>query len=171
MRGRYGAKPEDFVDLCVPGPTSCKDVMKRVRGHVQFGPWIGFKVADMTERVLRVPVDFSDSEVFMFEDPKKSALLFWRLAMGLPPLSKPRDEKHVLGLVVHFLTARFSDQKAPPHLDRPIGLQEVETILCKWKSHLNGHYPLNNDINEIRAGLQPWVPYSFIAQTFLEAMP
>lgn len=172
MMGRYFEAPERFVDVCVPCEgSSCREVMKRVRDHVQFGPWIGFKVADMTERVLGVPVDFTDAEVFMFDDPRRAALLFWRLSQNLPEGSKPRDEKHVLELVVHFLTTTFSDWKAPPHFDRPVGLQEVETILCKWKSHLNGHYPLNNDITEIRAGLQPWLEHSPTARRFFAAMP
>lgn len=171
MMGRYFEAPERFVDVCVPGPTTCREVMKLVRQHVQFGPWIGFKVADMTERVLGIPVDFSNSEVFMFDDPKKAALLFWRKSQNLPELAKPKDEARVLELVVHYLVTSFAEFKAPPHFDRPVGLQEVETILCKWKSHLNGHYPLNNDITEIRAGLMPWLPYSETARCFYGAMP
>lgn len=171
MMNRYYDTPERFLDYCVPGPTNCRDVMKRVRDHVQFGPWIGFKVADMTERVLGIPVDFTDAEVFMFDDPKKAALLLWRLSQGLPEGAKPKDERRALELVVHYLVTSLSSHLAPPRLDRPVGLQEVETVLCKWKSHLNGHYPLNNDINEIRAGLQPWLAHSNTAQRFLAAMP
>ena len=55
--------------------------------------------------------------------------------------------------------------------ERPVGLQEVETILCKWKSHMNGHYPLNNDIMEIRHGLKDWLPVSALARAFYDAMP
>jgi hypothetical protein len=171
MMGRYFERPEAFVEHCVPEPTPCRDVMKRVREHVQFGPWIGFKVADMTERVLGTPVDFTDAEVFMFDDPKKAALLLWRLSQGLPEGAKPKDEKRALELVVHFLITSLDKHLAPPRLDRPVGLQEVETILCKWKSHLNGHYPLNNDIIEIRDGLQPFLAHSETAQQFLAAMP
>lgn len=192
MMGRYGEAPERFVDACVPfaapypvresadlaqaayeaaAPVTCREVMKRVREHFQFGPWIGFKVADMTERVLGTPVDFTNAEVFMFDDPKKAALLLWRLSQGLPANAKPKDEPRVLELVVHYLVTSFSHCLAPPRLDRPIGLQEAETILCKWKSHLNGHYPLHNDITEIRAGLQPWLPHSDTARRFLAAMP
>lgn len=171
MMGRYGFAPERFVDVCVPGPTSCRDVIKRVRDHVQFGPWIGFKVADMTERVLGIPVDFKHAEVFIFDDPKKAALLFWRLSQNQPVGAKPRDEARVLELAVHFLTESFSALKAPPRYDRPIGLQEVETVLCKWKSHLNNHYPINNDITEISEGLVPWLPLSETARKLLAHMP
>lgn len=171
MMGRYYEAPDTFVDYCVPGPSSCSAVVTRVRSHVQFGPWIGFKVADMTERVLGIPVDFKNAEVFIFDDPKRAALLFWRLSQNQPEGARPRDEAKVLEMVVSHLTESFAKHKAPPLHDRPIGLQEVETVLCKWKSHLNGFYPLNNDILEIRAGLQPWLGYSETAARFLAAMP
>lgn len=178
MFGRYALAPERFVDVCVPDhPVGecrvllCRDVVKRVRDHVQFGPWIGFKVADMTERVLGIPVDFTNAEVFIFEDPKKAALLFWRMSTGQPEGAKPRDEAKVLEETVSYLIEKFKTFKAPPRYDRPIGLQEVETVLCKWKSHLNGAYPMNNDILEIREGLQPWLEHSETAQKFLAAMP
>jgi hypothetical protein len=171
MAGRYFEAPERFVDVTVPGPTTCREVIKRVRDHVQFGPWIGFKVADMTERVLGTPVDFTNAEVFIFDDPRKAALLFWRLSQNQPEGARPRDEGKVLELAVHFLKESFANHVAPPRNDRPIGLQEVETVLCKWKSHLNGHYPLNNDILEIRAGLQPWCEHSETARRVLAAMP
>lgn len=174
LRSHYGDRPESFVDICAAGDMTCGGVMKRVGTHVGFGPWIGFKVADMLERVVGLAVSFERSEVFIFKDPKKAALLFWRLSQGLPEGAKPRDEARILEMVVHYLITEFADvrkRKAPPRDDRPVGLQEVETILCKWKSHLNGHYPLKNDITEINEGIQPWVAHSALAVQFYEAMP
>jgi hypothetical protein len=145
--------------------------MRRVQEHPQFGPWIGFKVADMTERCLGIPVSFEHAEVFMFNDPKKAALLLWRAKAGLPSNAKPRDEGAALREVVGYLTDHFAAQTAPPTHDRPVGLQEVETILCKWKSHTNGHYGPNNDTIEIRDGLAEWERHSVLAQMLLDAMP
>jgi hypothetical protein len=42
---------------------------------------------------------------------------------------------------------------APPRYERGLDVQEYETILCKWSSHMKGHYPLGNDIHEIKKGL------------------
>ena len=155
--------PEAFCDEVKD--VSCRRVIKRVRKHVQFGPWIGFKVADMLERVLGYSIDFERSTVFFFKDPTKAATMW------------AGEERHawlkedVVALVSDYLINEFSDLKAPPSADRPIGLQEVETVLCKWKSHRNGHYPVGYDTTEIRNGLREWSPYSGTANELYQAMP
>lgn len=168
MMGRYRNAPERFVDVCVPPATrtTCREVVGRVSDHVQFGPWIGFKVADMVERVMGAPVDFTNAEVFVFDDPKKAAVMLYKQMRTdeVPPAQ-------MVEVVVSYLTREFAAHKAPPHFERPVGLQEVETILCKWKSHCNGHYPLRNDITEIRLGLTPWTEYSPTATRLLMEMP
>jgi hypothetical protein len=83
----------------------------------------------------------------------------------------PKDKDKAIQQVVDYLIEYFAKNTAPPLHDRPVGLQEVETILCKWKSHQNGHYPLNNDIDEIRAGVKSWIPISDTAQQFRRDMP
>ncbi|GAG17632.1 unnamed protein product, partial [marine sediment metagenome] len=49
-------------------------------------------------------------------------------------------------------------------------LQEVETVLCKWKSHMNGCYPMGKDTREITEGLAPWAGYTSVRE-FREYMP
>lgn len=171
LKYQYRDEPQRFVDYCFSGPNHCRDIMKRVAQHKQFGPWIGFKISDMGERCLDFAVDFSSAEVFMFKDPTKAALMLWRLKTGHPEFAKPKDQAKVLEDVVGYLIHRFREQKAPPKFDRPFGLQEAETVLCKWKAHLNGHYPLNYDIDSIREGLSHWAPHSESAKRFLEALP
>ncbi len=172
LRARYPLDPERFLDYCVPGPTTCKAVMKRVQEHTQFGPWIGFKVADMTERVLGIPVDFTEAEVFMFKDPKEAALLFYKDGLGrFYKKGRRKNSEEAIQLAVNWLKTSLGHLPAPPGHDRPVGIQEVETVLCKWKSHMNGHYPENNDTIEIREGLKPWLPHSEYARRFLDAMP
>ncbi len=152
--------PEMMVDTILDGPRDFASVRKRVKTHYLFGDWIAFKVGDMLERVLHEHVDFSEADVFMFKDPVKGAELVWD--------SWGWDAELDIPEVVLQLKREFKEFKAPPDYNRPIGLQEVETILCKWKSHLNGHYPLNNDITEIREGLEGW---GTAADTFLSFMP
>lgn len=178
LRRRYGARPELMVDACyepltptVAGATKLADVMKRARVHVGFGPWISFKIADMLDRCLGWPVDFDQGTLFMFDDPVEAALMLWRQKLRLPQEARPKDQPEAIRAVVQHLLGHFGDFRAPPFADRPVNIQEVETILCKWKSHMNGHYPLNNDICEIRAGLEAWAPFCRSAAAFLGRMP
>lgn len=159
--------PEKMVDSILAGSRDFASIRKRVKTHHLFGDWIAFKVGDMLERILGERVDFSEADVFMFKDPVKGAQMVWESW----PNSHPKEfsnPKEMITTVVYVLEKNFSSFLAPPSYDRPIGLQEVETILCKWKSHMNGHYPLNNDIREIREGLKGWGKE---AELFLKYMP
>ncbi len=164
LRTLHPSCPEEMVnDLMQPSQKVMKSaklpfkvVADRVQQYRLFGPWMAFKVADMIDRVLEVPVDFDHAAVFMFKDPVKAAHMVWRERHNFPDTARPRDEEHMLRAVVGWLEETFSDLLAPPAFDRKIGLQEVETVLCKWKSHQNGHYPLYNDIDEINEGCEDW---------------
>lgn len=174
--GKYFDKPEGMVmELLEPTHGKNKvdflDISNAAQTWPLFGPWIGFKVADMLERIHSVPIDFTEAAVFMFKDPTKAALMLWRQKLDLDENAKPKDEAAAIHEVVEYLTKEFSDLNAPPHRDRPVGLQEVETVLCKWKSHMNGHYPLFNDIDEITAGCLEWEPHSEVARLFNHGMP
>lgn len=127
-------------------------VFGRVQQHRGFGDWISFKVADMMDRCLGIPVQFDNAHVFMFTDPVKGVHLAaehwgWR--------SNGEDVDDLSRRVVELLQAEFGSFDAPPLFDRKVNIQEIETILCKWKSHLNGHYALGKDTNEIAHGLNP----------------
>ena len=125
------------------------ELVKYVSGEwPMFGPWMGFKIADMLERLDISDVKFPIKTLAMYRDPVKGAKLY---------MSKHQDVEWdgITNAVEHLIDA-FSDFKAPPRYERPIGVQEVETILCKWKSHMNGHYPIGKDTHEIREGLKGW---------------
>lgn len=175
LTSRY-ERPEEMVHYVMgwaerEDPQPFTEVTARVREHRGFGPWIAFKIADMLDRCLGHPVDFSEAAVFMFKDPVKAALMVWRQKLGMPDFAQPRDEAGAIHEVVEHLRMTFDHFTAPPQHDRPVGLQEIETVLCKWKSHVNGHYPLWNDTDEINAGLEEWKPHSRLAGLFAEAMP
>jgi hypothetical protein len=179
LAGKYLEEPERLVDDLIspmfePQPGNSlvfKAVAERAQQLPLFGPWISFKVGDMVDRCLGIPVDFENDAVFMFKDPTEAALKLWRLKAGLNESAQPKDKAKAIQQVVDYLTGYFADYYAPPLADRPVGLQEIETILCKWKSHQNGHYPLYNDIDEITTGLTPWKTKCESAALFLECMP
>lgn len=168
--GRY-RRPEDFCraleELC---PTDFTVLSNAVQQHRGFGPWIAFKVADMVERVLQLPVDFEAAAVFMYDEPKDAAILLYEERRG-ELAGEPGAVDEAISDSVAYLRDVFGGYPAPPWGDRTVGLQEIETILCKYKSHLGGHYPLNNDLVEVREGLADWAPFSVLARRLLDAVP
>lgn len=174
--GRYFEDPERIVTEIAAGegPLPYAMVAGRAKELPLFGPWISFKVCDMLDRLGIQAVDFDQAAVFMFDDPVKAALTLWRQHSKLPDEAKPKDEAtkvRIIENVVDHLSEHFKGFTAPPRHERPVGLQEIETILCKWKSHRNGHYPLFNDIDEIRHGLSGWGEHCETARAMLHAMP
>lgn len=142
---------------------TCDELIEGLRGGVEeptletvtgrvtewggFGPWIAFKVADMIERLGIFPVSFSPMDVFkMFDAPRKGAEL---MAEKYGPHRGSTPYLWAYNQIIRQL----GTLKAPPRFERRINIQEVETVLCKWKSHMNGHYPPGNDIEEIHKGL------------------
>ncbi len=128
------------------------EVMDYIQEWVGFGPWIAFKVADMLERLDIIDVTFKPEDVFrMFDAPKKGAEA---MAEQLGYDSKHgRTATDVYLWAYNTLIDELGSLEAPPRYERTINIQEVETILCKWKSHLNGHYEVGKDIAEVRHGL------------------
>ena len=150
-----GRTPEAIVDWWFQGsliglrPTF-QEVQSNVRRWTGFGPWIAFKIADLGERVLEVPVDFKDCVMGLYRDPAQGAAL---LLLGQP------DEKQLtstLGAEV-VMQALLDSPKlrnlAPKPGRRKLNVQEVETILCKYKSHYKGHYPIGKDSLEVSHAL------------------
>ena len=174
LRMRYPSGPSGlFTKLCLQelNPAPFATISKMVQEERGFGPWISFKVGDMLDRLDILPVSFEQAEVFMFKDPTEAALRLWRLKGGMNETAMPKDKGQAINQVVGYLRHHFKDHTAPPRHERAVDLQEVETILCKWKSHMNGHYPMQNDTIEIRAGLEPWRRGCQIASLMISCMP
>lgn len=114
------------------------DVMAAVEEWPQFGPWIAFKAADMLERVMGQPIKFSENIGLMYESPREGLRVLQSWGGG------GTAEEFYAELMEHF-----GKLTAPPGYDRKCGAQEVETILCKWKSHVSGHYTVGKDIKEV----------------------
>lgn len=168
----YGARPQDMVTLIASRSLAngnrrpVEAVFAHVKHHRGFGDWISFKVADMLDCCTDYPVEFDNAHIFMFSDPVKGAALAAKSWDNYGPQGTA-----VTDYVVERLIKEFSDLTAPPLHRRAINVQEVETVLCKWKSHLNGHYPVGKDTKEIRHGLSTWAPLSDTGKSFLAGMP
>lgn len=173
LRAKY-PDPADAVRFLTGndsfGSLTYKDLKARVTTWRGFGDWIAYKVGDMLDRisVKDVIFDFDDA---MYAEPHKAALLLWKVKHNVPEASTIDDEPAAVREMVEYLVDHFAGYRAPPLDDRPVGLQEIETILCKWKSHLNGHYPLFNDIDEIAHGVAPWTGVCDTARRFAEFLP
>lgn len=148
--------PEDAVDamtLTGAKKRTFEDVAKSVQTHTGFGPWIAFKIADMTDRVLRLPVDFSNCHLGIYKDPRQGAALARHFRYGGKgegqPWAAPITDEAVVEEYNYWVGYWSKRAKAPPFDDRPVNIQEVETIMCKWKSHYKGSYPLNKDTREL----------------------
>ena len=134
---------EPLLDRC----ETCTDVMRVIDQWTGFGPWIGFKIADMLECLDLAEINFSPEEVFLFDSPKEGAE---RLVRSLGK-NIPKDE--IPRYAVDHLIERLDEYYAPPGYNRGIGVQEAETVLCKWKSHLNGKYQVGEDIVKLKKSL------------------
>jgi Alpha-glutamyl/putrescinyl thymine pyrophosphorylase clade 2 len=152
--------PEAIVHHLV-GQGHDRGVMHVVQGWPMFGPWIAFKAADMLERVWGAPIKFDRNIGLMYDEPRRG------LDMLATDPSLITTDRSPEGLYTNLLTY-FSPRPAPPSGDRGCGPQEVETILCKWKSMRGGHYWVGKDIHEVRAGLGSW---GETAQRMLAACP
>lgn len=146
--------PEQIVDwIAEPeteGVITFTGVSERVQQMYLFGPWIAWKIGDMLERVMGLPIDFTGTSLNIYEEPRKGAAL---ILHGDPEAKISDGDMSALCVrIEEFL----SNHKAPPKYDRPINIQEVETVLCKFKAHVNGHYPLFNDSRELVKALPGW---------------
>ena len=146
LRERW-AEPEDWVRYLSTEPTFAS-VAARAQEAPLFGPWIAFKIADMLERCAGAAIDFSGCELSIYAEPKKGATL----------IAQQEGWPDTLQYVCDRLAALHGHHLAPPDGGRLVNIQEIETILCKFKSHWGGHYPLGKDTHETREQLHGWGP-------------
>lgn len=145
LRLQEPRSPENLINrlignVCKNAPLRLQDILDRIQAWPLFGPWIAFKAADMLERVLDVPIYFPDDLAIMYKEP--------RAALDLFELSEQESNRQLLSWFERF--------PAPPSNNRPCGVQEVETCLCKWKSFLHSHYWIGKDIEEVQSHLVGW---------------
>lgn len=170
FRGEKAAEALAILSLKYPRPESLVEelfepysdeplvpfsvVRNRALRLPQFGPWIVWKLADMGERCLGIPVDFSGADLGIYRDPRQGAALLMHGDWTVP------ISDDGLAAVVKRMSAALAGLLAPPLDNRRPNVQEVETVLCKFKSHVKGHYPLGKDSREVAEGLGPWDSYN-----------
>ena len=154
------SKPEDAVRfVCGQTEDTYDNVMNRVQEWRGFGPWIAFKVADMCDAVLDVDVDFKGAEYDFYESPVKAGCWVAMETMGMPfdrftfeqkwHEASPQVKTVYLKAALNYLAQELGTLVCPHNPTRTLRLQEYETILCKYKSHLKGKYPVGTDTREL----------------------
>ncbi len=120
------------------------EVTRRMLAWPGFGPWAIFKAADLIERVLGAPIDFTGCEAAWHSSPVAGAKLAY------PGVSVPAAAARLL--------EELGPLRAPPGFDRVLGVTEAETVFCKFGSHMKGNYPLGKDSRELFHNLAGWGP-------------
>ena len=159
---------EEMLEWLVADGYRATAVMARIKGLYGFGEWIKWKVPDMLERLGLYPIEFVEGDVrYMFDSSLKGAYLVHEKhatrGNGQSPTSK-------LLWAHRYVLQTVEGLKAPPQRDRALNVQETETIFCKWKSHLGGHYPLYKDTHEIYHGLARYEGACVTARRMRKAM-
>lgn len=142
----------DFVDFCLDGWKGTIPVLKfqeRIETLPQFGPWGSYKMAELTDRVLGVEIDFQQTR--LFDAPREGAIKCWKAWK-----EKSADEKAILKAVSDRLSEHFKAATVPPAHDRGCGMMEIETILCKWGHHMSGSYPMGADTKGTYKCMRGW---------------
>jgi len=148
-------EPEETLARIYPGTGALTfhQVFDGAQTLSGFGPWIAFKMADIADRTGYRAVDFAGCNLSIYRDPVKGAAL-WRYDDQNAPI-RPGE----VGPVCEEIRLALGPERlAPPRFERPINIQEVETVLCKYKSHVNGHYPPGKDTREGFHALAGWGP-------------
>lgn len=158
LRRRYPNPERMVLEIESLGSSTVVPTLKNVELVVtdwpQFGPWIAFKAADMVERVMDKEIDFPDQVTTLYRDPRRGA----EMMAPLLHLETPQQ-------VTDHLLAALGDEPAPPLGEgrRNVNVQEVETVLCKWKSARNGKYHIGADTASHRAELAHWGGHELLA--------
>ena len=161
--------PENAVEsLLGPGgdfPMSYDNFESKIGRFPGFGPWITYKAADMLERLGLSRIHFPASDLNWYKEPRLGATFAREdfLKLGVTGLY---DVQRVSDALLRSLSPRL----APPRYERPLGVQEVETVLCKYKAFRHKRYSVGYDINAIRKDLSAR-DWGVTARRFLSFMP
>ncbi len=158
--------PERMFEHIAEAAPSMSAVLERAKRHRSIGNWLSFKVADLIDACMGKAIDQTDVGLFLYETPREALWYVWE-SRGYHADSKDLAVHAMLSL----LETAFAPYRIPHKPGQPIDMFCLETIACKHGSHRSGHYPLNNDIDEINHGLSDWRETSQAVEQFAFAMP
>ena len=161
LRTRH-PRPETFMEGMISHAPDVRAVRGYVESHTGFGGWASFKFADLVDRVVGRPVEF-DTDTAFYDTPIKGAHLLYRERF---PESVEVSNQTAVSHAVEVMGAEMLGLMAPPFGDRPIALNELETCLCKFKSHIKGRYPIGKDLHEGLEMTSKWRKVSCTAEEF-----
>lgn len=167
---RYGRLPERMFHYIAGNGGLVSEVIWRAKTHRSIGSWAAFKCSDLVDACLGVELDQREVELFLYDTPRESLLRYWESWQGYAPEGKEMEESAILCVLLR-LSGEWRDLRIPHKPGKRLDNFALETCACKHLSHLNGHYPLGNDIHEITESLETWAAVSESAYNFLEAMP
>lgn len=126
--------PEAMVEACFGG--TYMDIRRNMSDMAQMGDYFYWKLADIQDTVMGMPVDFAGSERYMPQLPKQGAALIYGHDTGIveEKLTQP-DLVYIMGEITDHIT-KFKH----PFSDRGLLLQEAETVACVFKQHNSGSY-------------------------------
>lgn len=127
-------------------PREYTEARKYLTGYGGIGDWAAWKFCDLLERVCDIHIDFSQVD---FRDAYEYPLRGLCRVNGEPDsfvehLSDTPTYEMFMYMAENEL-GQIRNWMAPPKMDRPINIQEIETCLCKYHSYLQGHYFIGKD--------------------------
>lgn len=143
-------------------------VMTNAQRYYSVGSWLAFKIADLADACMDRQVNQSDVAPFLYKTPLDSLVAMFEQRAGC---AVDGDKRAAAVLQAAWLANELRKHTIPHKPCEPLDWFVIETIACKYASHLSGHYPLHNDIVDIASGLMDWAPVSQAAAQFMAAMP
>lgn len=125
--------PEKMIEAC--WGSSYPEVRRNMRGITQMGDYFYWKMADIIDTVFGHDVDFTGCEKYMPKVPKQGAEIIADLETPVGHFSPELDS------TMHTITNHIKKWRHPFN-DRPLALQEAETVCCVFKQHVVGDYRL-----------------------------
>jgi len=126
-------------------PFKYDEAAKYLKMFPGIGSWAAWKFCDLLERVAGIEIDFSDVDFRIAYDYPLKGLC---RVNGEPDSFVPNlKDRLTYEAFMHSALLQLGDVKnlEAPGGGRTINIQEVETCLCKYHSHLQGRYTLGKD--------------------------
>lgn len=124
------------------------------------GRWASYKTCEVLWKVLDYPLQATDMGNEFSSGPREGLAM----VLGSAPQGNTRDAVRKVDHVAEHLRARLEEE-----LGHALGIEELETILCDWKSVRKGKYYVGHDIDMMLEGLSAEFVPEQVRASVLEA--